>query len=105
MSVSNPGQKRADKSAQLLLRRDSGIELFLHRGVLHRAVLRVANYLDIQAFFVAKVIIDGGEIRAGALADVADRRPLIAKLSENFAGGFEQAMARVGGEFGVVLGH
>jgi hypothetical protein len=44
------------------------------------------NGLDIQPLLVAEVIVHGRDIRAGPLADVANRRAIEAALGKDFTG-------------------
>jgi hypothetical protein len=49
----------------------------------------------IQPRFVSEVIIDSGDVGAGALADLSDSGVMKAKLSEHFSGRVNQTRARL----------
>ena len=50
--------------------------------------------LDVEPLLVAEVVVHRGNVRAGRLADVADRRRLEAPLGEDLPGGFENSVSR-----------
>jgi hypothetical protein len=66
---------------------------------------RVAQNGEVQAGFIAEMIVDGGDIGSGAVADVADGGGLEAVFGENLPGGIDEAGAGsvVVGDYGCGL--
>ena len=56
--------------------------------------MRPDDRLDVEPLLVAEVIIHRGDVRAGPLANVADRRAVEAALGKNLAGRFRDTLAR-----------
>lgn len=54
----------------------------------------VAQNGEVEAGFIAKMIVDGGDVGSGASADVADSGRLEAVFGEDFAGGIDEPAAR-----------
>ena len=69
--------------------------------------LRVTKHFQVKFFLVAKVVIDGRDVRAGALADFPHGGVAEAALGKHGAGCFQQLLARlrviVGGDGTVQL--
>ena len=61
------------------------------RNVLAAAEMGAFDALDVEPFFIAEVVIDRGQVDAGALTNLADRGGPIAFFGEDRAGGFQQS--------------
>ena len=63
-------------------------------ALLHPPAMRSHDRFDVQPLLVAEVVIHGGDVRLGRLADVADRRGVEAALGEDLAGRVDDSFAR-----------
>ena len=56
--------------------------------------MRPHDRFDVQTLLIAEVIIHGGDVCSGPLADVADRGAVETSLGEDLAGSFRDPFAR-----------
>ena len=60
-----------------------------------RLVLGVTQHFEIERFLVAEMIIDGGDVRAGAATDLADSRVVKTDFGKDFPSRFQQFLVRL----------
>jgi len=87
-------EERADEAEEALLGR--GVVLWdahVHRVFFEAQGDAGVDDFGVKAVLVAEVVVDGGDVGVGAGADVAHGGFPEALLGEDFAGGFEEALA------------
>ena len=64
----------------------------------------MAQNCEVEAGFIAEMVVDGSDVGSGAGADIADGGSLEAVFGEDLAGGIDQASAGGVGVRGEVAG-
>jgi hypothetical protein len=90
-----------DYATNSVFRREAGVHSRTHRRSLTRAH-GISKNLRVQSNLVTESVIHGRDIRAGAPANIPDRRGAVTSLGKNMAGRLDQLVASQVG--GVALG-
>src|SRR5437868_2894373 len=93
--VENARQKRTDKRCEFFFGGSIWFRAAVRRKFLESVFLCASQNFEIKIFFVTEMIIDGGDVRVGALTNFTDRCIAKTNFRKNFGGRFEKILTRL----------